>query len=88
MLKYILATLLALFVTGCTWCEPKPLPPEVVTNTVYVKVPVKCNIPEINCDFTGKGFKPTEKLLECLVLQKRALELCNNKIKDSNTTRP
>lgn len=48
----------------------------VDTQTQDVYIPVKCEIPEISCEFKGEGFVPTEKLLDCVIKQKRAIEIC------------
>lgn len=81
MLRNIIILFMVIILNGCV-CEP--LPPKVVTETIYVKVPVKHKLPDINCDFSGDGFEPTEKLLQCIVKQKRVIELNN----EDNTTRP
>ena len=42
--------------------------------TVEVKVPVKIDIPEIDCEFSGEGTVPMTKMLECIILQKKVID--------------
>ncbi len=74
----VLFSVVTLF-TGCgSKCPPTPEPiVKIVYKTKEVKVEVPCKLPEIDCDFVGEGFVPTEKLLQCVVTQKRALETCS-----------
>lgn len=67
-----------LLFAGCasTVCEQQPLEAKVVVKTVEVKVPVACKVPKINCDFSDDGFMPIEKMRQCIIEQKRALEVC------------
>jgi len=61
--------------SGC--CKDKVITVEKpVIKIKEVKVPVKCKIPDVNCSFEGNDFEPTEKLLECVIQQKRAMEVC------------
>lgn len=74
---FLISTLLALSAFGCAdklnGNDSKVI---VDTRTVEVKVPVKCQIPKIECDFTGDGFTPTEKLLACVKTQKTVIDAC------------
>lgn len=45
-------------------------------------VPVACKIPKLDCNFSGSNFVPTQKLLECVILQKKILEDCSKPIQD------
>lgn len=47
-------------------------------------VPVSCKIPKLDCDFSGTNFEPTQKMLECVILQKKILEDCSKPIQDIN----
>ena len=68
----ILVILTTLIFSGC-----------VAEKIVYVDkpvpyaVPVKCEVPEVKCNFKGKGSEPILRLLECVVDQKKAMEVCN-----------
>lgn len=66
----VLATIL-LILTGCT-TQPKIVERVKVQE---VEVPVKLNIPELNCDFRGEGLEPTRNLLVCLILHKRVINI-------------
>lgn len=46
------------------------------TIIVEKKVPVKCELPTIQCEFKGEGLTPTIKLLECVKLQKEIIKIC------------
>jgi len=52
------------------------------TKIVYVDVPVPyavptpCEVPDVECDFSGDGSEPVVKLLECIVNQKEAMSVC------------
>jgi len=77
MIKYLLSLFVLIGLTGCSLCPKPPQPePRIIYKVKEVKVPVKCKIPKINCDFNGTNFQPTVKLLECIVKQKRAIEMC------------
>ena len=60
--------------SGCA--KKEPCEPKIVTEykTIETKVPVMVEVPEIDCDFSGEGIEPTQKLLECVILQKRVLD--------------
>ena len=79
----LLLMLIVLVLSGCSCKEVEPLR---VIDTVYVNIPVKCVVPKIECNFKGNGYTPTVKLLECVVEQKRALEVCSKSIEDNNTS--
>ena len=70
--KISLLLLVSIFFIGCTQ-QPEP---RVVTITkeVEVYIPTKMKRPKLDCEFKGEGTEPIGKLLECLVLHKRALE--------------
>lgn len=79
MKKVLFLWVFALLIIGCSNKEPEPCncpEPIQVNPTKIIEVPVKCPIPEIDCDFTGDKFAPTGKLLECVVLLKHTLEAC------------
>lgn len=72
----IILIMVSLLLTGCsTKQEPKTT---IVYETKEILIPVPCKVPTINCDFSGEGFIPTQKLLDCVILQKRALEACSS----------
>ena len=72
-LLLILCLLSVVLFTGCA--TTKNTQPRVVTEvkTVTVRVPIIYPVPEIKCEFKGKGVTPIAKLLDCIVLQKRVL---------------
>jgi len=80
--KYIVV-ILSIVLTGCATTQP--VKPVVMTQIVYktkiVKVPVICKHEPVKCDFTGTGYTPTIKLLECIVTQKRVIESCDHNSK-------
>lgn len=67
---------LGMLLSGCS--EKQECLPEVqvVYKTIEVPKVTSCKSPTVICDFSGDGYKPTKKLLECVVAQKRALEVC------------
>lgn len=79
MIVKILKTLLIVFailtLTACTNNpEPKPI---YIYETVEVKVPVKCIVPDVNCSFD----RPTDtevisSLLECIIDFFKSVEVC------------
>ena len=71
----------ALVFTGC--CD-KQIPLEPTIKIVYVDKPVPCHVPDISCDFEGPFFVPTQKLFDCVILQKHAIAACNL---DNNNTK-
>jgi hypothetical protein len=78
----IMLVFAGLYFAGCIFDSPepcKPCPPPQVTiqyKTQYVDRPVPCPDQNVTCNFKGEGYTPTQRLLECVVLQKRALEVC------------
>lgn len=73
----ICSILIVLLLIGCsTKCEPTRIEPNVIVKTVEVKVPVGCNVPKVECDFQVEGFLVIEKMRQCIIEQKRALEVC------------
>lgn len=71
---------LAVMMSGCTTTIDTPERLVVKQEIVETKVLVGCKLPKIECEFTGEGFIPTEKLLDCVQKQKKALELCQEQI--------
>ena len=68
----LLSVLLLLF--GCSARQPVETKVITRTETVEVKVPVKIDIPEIDCEFSGEGTVPMTKMLECIILQKKVID--------------
>lgn len=88
--KYLCVLLIVVSLSGCGQeCVPQPPVVKIVykTKKMYVEVPCKVDQDAIarDCDFDGKGFEPTVKLLQCIVSQKRALEACEGK-KENNSS--
>lgn len=69
----VLCLICLLFFTGCGTTGTSQ--PKVITEvkTVTVKVPVIYPVPDIKCEFKGRGMTTVAKLLDCIVLQKRVL---------------
>ena len=63
-----------LFLFGCSTRQPVETKVITRTETVEVKVPVKIDIPEIDCEFSGEGTVPMTKMLECIILQKKVID--------------
>lgn len=78
-MKIFSICILLILLTGCVQkqCYQPDITPKVVVETIEIKVPVYCKIPKIKCDFTGDGFMPVEKMRQCIIEQKRALEVCS-----------
>lgn len=66
---------------GCASTKVKEVKGETVVKIETVKEYVieKCNVPGDLCEFSGDGFVPTEKLLNCVITQKRYLDICSGK---------
>ena len=70
ILSSCIILVVTLLFTGCG-NQPEPV---YVTKIEKVEVVVptnKCEIPKVTCDFSGKNFEPTKKLLDCVALQKK-----------------
>lgn len=77
LLLIAIVTMMLIGIWGCSSKEEvKPCVSKVEVVKEYV--PVACDVPDVNCEFSGDNFTPTQKLLECVVLQKKALDLCKN----------
>ncbi|EPU3829058.1 hypothetical protein ACVWU4_001039 [Campylobacter coli] len=74
----ILLILVAFIISLLSACSTTTITkPVIKTETVEVKIPVKCKVPEITCDLKGNDFEVIGKMLECIVEQKRAIEVCS-----------
>lgn len=73
---------IGLFIVGCGGKTTITKVPETVVKIETVKeyVVEKCDVPADLCEFTGEGFVPTEKLLDCVIVQKHFLEVCSGKL--------
>ena len=72
---FITSLLVVILLTGCTTKEvTKPI---IKTEVVEVKVPVKCKVPKVECNLNANDFDVIPKMLECIVEQKRAIEVCS-----------
>ena len=70
-----LVLLVTMTFSGCSWCE-KVVEVEV-DRPVYIDVPVRCTIPDVNCSWSGiPTHEVPVKLMECIVELKRASEVC------------
>ena len=72
--KFLLLLSILFLLFGCS--ARQPVETKVITRieTVEVKVPVKMDIPEIDCEFSGEGTVPMTKMLECIILQKKVID--------------
>ena len=64
------------FVTGCAKDQDDLKPTSQQTVIQKQNVIVKCEVPKVECEFAGKGFIPTRKLLECVKIQKEVIRIC------------
>lgn len=68
---------IALF-SGCCIGECKPII-KYVDKPYEVKVPVKCEVPKVDCTFDrNTDTDVISSLLECIIDLKRASEVCND----------
>ena len=72
--RFLLLLSILFLLFGCS--ARQPVETKVITRieTVEVKVPVKMDIPEIDCEFSGEGTVPMTKMLECIILQKKVID--------------
>jgi len=73
--KVLLLLMVVATVSGCASNAKVVTKDVLVYKYKNVYVPTPCKV-EVNCDFTGSGYEPTSKLLECVIDQKRALDYC------------
>ena len=76
ILKMFLTVLAILTITTFSGCSGRKPIVQYVDRLVEVKVPVKCKMSEVQCDFKGAGAEPAVKAFECISNQKRAMEVC------------
>ena len=72
--RFLLLLSILFLLFGCSARQPVETKVITRTETVEVKVPVKIDIPEIDCEFSGKGTVPMTKMLECIILQKKVID--------------
>ena len=72
--RFLLLLSILFLLFGCS--ARQSVETKVITRieTVEVKVPVKIDIPEIDCEFSGEGTVPMTKMLECIILQKKVID--------------
>lgn len=75
LLHLVFGVLVSIVYCGCSQKEAEPKT-QIVYETKEVVKFKPCPVPDVNCDFKGEGFVPTQKLLECVVEQKKALAVC------------
>lgn len=80
--KYLIIGLLSLSLVGCTATRVTDTKYVTVTETVDNKVAVKCEIPKVECEFSGTGIVPGQKLLACIALQKKIIEACTKQLEE------
>lgn len=80
LLNGLVFFILWLILNGCSLNKDNLQPTSSKVQIVEKVVPVACPIEKVECDFTGKDFVPTKKLLECVILQKRIIEQCSKPI--------
>jgi hypothetical protein len=76
-LQIVLTLLIAFSISGCSWICPKP-EPEYVYETIEVKVPVKCIIPEHECNYDNNATlnEKVGQMASCYYNLKLASEVC------------
>ena len=74
ILRLLLLTSMVFILFGCSNKQVVETKIITRTETVEVKVPVKIDIPEIECEFSGEGTVPMTKMLECIILQKKVID--------------
>lgn len=77
-MKIFSIILLTLFLVGC---GEEIIRTEYLrdVDTVEVYKPVPCKVEGFTCDFTGDNYIPTYKLLTCVIMQKKIIEICTGK---------
>jgi PBP1b-binding outer membrane lipoprotein LpoB len=70
----LLSLLVITLFSGCSSCEPKV---EYVDRPYEVKVPIKCEMSEVHCDFNKTTYTEViSSLIECIIEQKQTIEMC------------
>ena len=77
LIAFFYISMVVIILTGCKEKEDTLKPTSSKVQIVERKIIVKCELPEVECEFTGEGFEPTRKLLECIKTQKEAIRICN-----------
>lgn len=72
--RFLLLLSILFLLFGCSARQPVETKVITRTETVEVKVPVKIDIPVIDCEFSGEGTVPMTKMLECIILQKKVID--------------
>ena len=72
--RFLLLLSILFLLFGCSARQPVETKVITRTETVEVKVPVKIDIPEIDCEFSGEGTVPMTKMFECIILQNKVID--------------
>ena len=72
--RFLLLLSILFLLFGCSARQPVETKVITRTETVEVKVLVKIDIPEIDCEFSGEGTVPMTEMLECIILQKKVID--------------
>lgn len=78
ILSSLILLVLMVLLTGCGSTKEPLIITKIEIQEKLVEVN-KCKVPELHCDFSGEGFEPTKRLLECVILQKKYLDICTGK---------
>ncbi len=73
MFQMFLILFVTLTLTSCSWCTKTIY----VDREVEVKVPVKCIVPDTECNFDrNTSTEVVTSMLECIIEMKQAQEVC------------
>lgn len=82
--RTLLLLSIIVFLVGCSTRHTVETKILTNTETVEVKVPVKLDIPDVDCEFSGDGTVPMTKMLECIILQKKIIDELTERNKNGN----
>ena len=73
ILKMLLMVFVVLTLTSCSWCTKT----EYIDVPYEVKVPVKCIVPDANCNFDrNTSTEVISALVECIIDMKHNAQIC------------
>ena len=65
-----------LVIVSCSGCSEPRVEIQYIDRPVEVLVPVKCTVPDVECNWSGSDVEVVAGMFKCIVDQKMASKVC------------